>query len=150
MSALSAVQDCLAAEHAALFGYGVVGGRLNALLAATAPEQAGRASADVAAAAAAYAEHRARRDRLAELLESADARPVAALPVYRTPDPSSAAECRRLARRLENRCAAVYGLAVSRTEGSTRRLLASALIACARREVGWGAPVEAFPGLPEF
>lgn len=150
MSELSALQGCLAAEHAALFGYGVVGGRLNALLASAPPDRARQAAADVAAASEAYAEHRARRDRLAALIEAADATPVAAHAVYRTPVTATTAGCHRFARRLENRCAAVYSLAVSQTEGSARRLLASALIACARREVGWGAPVEAFPGLPEL
>ncbi|HET6359230.1 DUF4439 domain-containing protein, partial [Streptomyces sp.] len=51
MSTLDAIQAALAAEHAAVYGYGVVGGRIG--------------EAREAEVRAAYAAHRARRDALA-------------------------------------------------------------------------------------
>lgn len=151
MRGLAALQDCLAAEHAALYGYGVVGGRLSALRAvATTAQPKRELDSAVTAAQAAYVEHRRRRDRLTTLVEAAGAAPVAAFAVYRTPAVSSLADCRKLARRLEGRCADVFGIAVSRTVGSSRSFAASALVDCSRRQVAWGAPVEAFPGIREY
>ncbi|WP_256095058.1 DUF4439 domain-containing protein, partial [Streptomyces sp. EN27] len=61
---LAAVQAALAAEHAAVYGYGVLGGRLDG-------EQG-------AEARAAHDAHRARRDALARTARDLGGRPVAA------------------------------------------------------------------------
>ncbi|WP_143672948.1 DUF4439 domain-containing protein, partial [Streptomyces sp. b94] len=58
---LTAVQSALAAEHAAVYGYGVLGGRLD-----------GKRRAE---ARAAYDAHRARRDALARAARDLGGRP---------------------------------------------------------------------------
>lgn len=145
MSAVAALQDCLAAEHAALYGYGVLGGRL-ARAARGARGARWRTLADVA-----YADHRARRDDLTELLVEKDAVPVAAHPAYATPfEVETLSGCRRLARLLESRCSAVYADAVRRTADHRREVSAEALTGCALLAVQWGEPIDAFPGVAEL
>jgi hypothetical protein len=138
-----ALQDCLAAEHAAVYGYGVVGGVLSGRT------DAGSVLQELAADS--YAEHRRRRDDLTDLIVARDVQPAAAEPAYQLPDAvSSVEDCRDLARGLEERCAAVYADAVSRSVDDDRELAARALTACALRGVGWGARPEPFPGVPEL
>ena len=140
MSIVDVLQDCLSAEHAALYGYGVLGGRLAGLVAAG---STWRTLAD-----AAYSEHRIRRDDLAELLVRYDAEPVAAEPAYATPfDVATLADCQRLARLIESRSSVVYADAVSRSVTEVRELVAGALTDSALRETSWGHDVRAFPGL---
>lgn len=138
-SSVDVLQACLAGEHAALYGYGVVGG----VLAVTA-----RKSPDRTYAQTSYDEHRARRDDLSRLIAGLGATPVEPRPGYATPfevvDHNGA---RRLARDLEHATAVLYGLAVSSTVDATRGFAAHALTDCAVREVAWGATPEAFPGI---
>jgi hypothetical protein len=138
------LQRCLAAEHAAIYAYGVLGGRLAGLApAAAGPKQE--------LAQTSYAAHRARRDALVEAIEGLDADPVAADPAYALPfTPSSAGSCARLARYIEARCCEVYAYAVSLTSDDLRRFAAHALIDAASRGVAWGAPPQAFPGRPDL
>jgi hypothetical protein len=139
VTALDAVQQCLAAEHAAVYGYGVVGGVL----------------ADIGGAAdlrtyaqECYVAHRARRDALTELLTRSGQTPVAAHPAYRLPRPVvGRSGCTALARQIERRSAAVYAFAVSKTSDRSRAMAVDALTDCALREVGWGAEPRAFPGV---
>jgi len=139
VSVVDVLQGCLEAEHAALYGYGVLGGRLVEVAAGS----SWQTLADVA-----YAEHRVRRDDLAELLVRNDAVPVAAEPAYATPfDITTLADCQRLARLIEARCSTIYADAVSRSLSELRELLARALSDCAVRETTWGQAVRAFPGL---
>ncbi len=140
---LDALQGCLAAEHAAVYGYGVLGG---VLAGTTAPD-----SADQVLAAATYVEHRRRRDDLTALITSRETEPVAADPAYEISGKvATPAQCRALARLLEDRCAQTYADAVSRCVGSDRELTARGLTASALRLVSWGADPEPFPGLAEF
>lgn len=141
MSALAALQDCLAAEHAAVYGYGVLGG----VLSVTAP------LAEQDYAAASYAAHRARRDNLTAFITRLGKIPQAAEPVYATPFAvTGVTGCRRLARRIEHRTAAVYCFAVSETVGEARSMLAAGVVDAAIREVRWGGAVTAFPGAAEL
>jgi uncharacterized protein DUF4439 len=141
VSAVSALQDCLAAEHAALYGYGVVGSVLSA----------SSHPADKRYAAASYVAHRARRDSLSTAIHQLGATAVAAEPVYATPFAvSDVADCHRLARRLEHRTAATYSFAIAETHGDLRRVLADGLTDAAVREVRWGGPVTAFPGAADL
>ncbi|CAA9368703.1 MAG: hypothetical protein AVDCRST_MAG21-474 [uncultured Nocardioidaceae bacterium] len=139
MTAVEALQACLQAEHATVYGYGVVGGRLAAV--------GGRRWQ--ALAASAYAEHRTLRDGLIEVIDGAlDAAPVAAEASYTLPFAvRTFADCRRLARLLEARCSTVYANAVAETVDDTRALVAAGLRDTAVRSLRWGAPVEAFPGI---
>ena len=139
MTALDALQDCLAAEHAACFGYGVVGGVLAGI-----PDT----SAEETRSDAFYVAHRQARDALTELIASLDADPVAAEAAYAAPPVATPQACSRLARLLEQRTAAVYAYAVSQTTDETRAMAADALTDCALRATAWGAPADPFPGMP--
>ncbi|MCP3770377.1 MULTISPECIES: ferritin-like domain-containing protein [Streptomyces] len=133
---LRALQAALAAEHAAVYGYGVVGGRI-----------AGDRRAE---ARSAYDAHRARRDALVREVKDMGADPVAAAAGYalpfQVPDPASAV---RLAAELESRVAAVYSDLVRAGGGERRRAAAEALREAAVRAVRWSGESVAFPGLVE-
>lgn len=142
MTAVDALQLCLAAEHAAVYGYGVVGG----VLAGAAPAD----SPDHELAASAYVEHRRLRDELTSLVAAQGAEPVAAQPAYELPQPvGTVDDCRALARRIEQRCSQTYADAVSRTVENDRAFTARALTGCAVRAAAWGAPADPFPGITE-
>ncbi|MEV1082306.1 ferritin-like domain-containing protein [Streptomyces sp. NPDC050211] len=133
---LKALQAALAAEHAAVYGYGVVGGRIDE----------GRRTE----ARAAYDAHRARRDALARAVRDLGGTPVAAAAGYALPFavPDSTAAV-RLAAELEDRVAGVYSDLVRATEGERRRTAAEALREAAVRAVRWRGESVAFPGLAE-
>ena len=142
MTARAALQDCLAAEHAAVYGYGVLGGVLAGHPAATKEQTQ---------ATEGYAAHRARRDTLTSLLVDLEVDPVPAEPAYDVPfRVVDVADCRRLGQHIERRSAAIYSSAVAQTVDDTRRLLAGALADVAVREVRWGAEPRAFPGVAEL
>ncbi len=132
------LQDALAGEHAALYAYSVLGGRLDP----------GSSEADRALSA--YDVHRSRRDILAQRLRDVSERPVAAEPGYALPlpvrDPTSAAA---LARQVEDRCAVLYAALVAAAPASTveRSLGTTSLVDAATRALDWGAPPTALPGL---
>jgi hypothetical protein len=133
---LDALQAALAAEHAAVYGYGVVGGRIL---------EERRAEARTA-----YDAHRARRDALAREVRGLGGEPVAAAAGYALPFsvPDSAAAV-RLAVELEDRVAGVYSDLVRAVEGAARASAASALREAAVRAVRWRGGSVAFPGLAE-
>lgn len=135
---IDALQDCLAAEHAACFGYAALGGALAGI-----PDTA----SDEARADEYYVVHRQARDDLTDLIASLDADPVAAEAAYSVPVLTSERACRRLAAKLEQRTAAVYAYAIAETIDDTREMSADALTACAIRAVAWGAAPDPLPGL---
>jgi hypothetical protein len=136
MSELEALQKALAGEHAAVYGYGLVGARLG-----------GR---DRAAARAAYDAHLARRDRLAAMISGQSATPEPALPAYEPPFPvTDAASAVALAVTLEDGLAATYADGVAQTAGATRELMVRALYEAAVRATRWRGTSTPFPGLPE-
>ncbi|MCX4697546.1 ferritin-like domain-containing protein [Streptomyces sp. NBC_01352] len=133
---LKALQAALAAEHAAVYGYGVVGGRI----------RGGRRTE----AKAAYDAHRARRDALAREVRDAGGTPVAAAAAYALPFPvPDSAAAVRLAAELEDRLAGVYSDLVRAAEGGRRGTAAEALREAAVRAVRWRGESVAFPGLAE-
>ncbi|PZT68429.1 DUF4439 domain-containing protein [Streptomyces sp. SW4] len=133
---LDALQAALAAEHAAVYGYGVVGGRIG---------EARRTEAR-----AAYDAHRARRDALARAVRDLDGEPVAAQAGYALPFPVPDEEAAvRLAVRLEDRVAGVYSDLVRAAGGGRRTMAAEALREAAVRAVRWRGGSVAFPGLAE-
>ncbi|GAA3295319.1 ferritin-like domain-containing protein [Streptomyces cinereospinus] len=133
---LRALQAALAAEHAAVYGYGVVGARIG---------EKRRTEAR-----AAYDAHRARRDALGREVRALGAVPVAAAAGYALPfpvgDPATAV---RLAAELEDRVAGVYSDLVRAAGGGRRNLAAAALREAAVRAVRWRGRSVAFPGLAE-
>ncbi|MCX4513621.1 ferritin-like domain-containing protein [Streptomyces sp. NBC_01619] len=136
MSTLNAVQAVLAAEHAAVYGYGVVGGRAGE---DRRPE-----------AKAAYSAHLVRRDAWERTVRDLGGNPVAAQAAYALPFavPDAAAAV-RLAAVLEDRVAGVYSDLVRAAEGPLRRQAADALSEAAVRAVRWRGTGVAFPGLAE-
>jgi len=133
---LTAVQAALAAEHAIVYGYGVVGGRI----------VEGRRTE----ARAAYDTHRARRDELTRAVSDLGGKPEPAAAAYALPftvtDSESAV---RLAAELEDRVAGVYSDLVRAAKGDRRRAAAQALREAAVRAVRWRGESVAFPGLAE-
>ncbi|MEU9356450.1 ferritin-like domain-containing protein [Streptomyces griseoloalbus] len=133
---LRALQAALAAEHAAVYGYGVVGGRIG---------QERRTEARTA-----YDAHRARRDALVRSVGEAGGEPVAAAAGYALPFPvRDAAAAVRLAAELEDRVAGVYADLVRHGTGERRRGAAEAMREAAVRSVRWKGESVAFPGLAE-
>ncbi|CAL9422260.1 DUF4439 domain-containing protein [Streptomyces pilosus] len=133
---LRALQAALAAEHAAVYGYGVVGGRVG-------KERRSEARA-------AYDAHRARRDALVRAVRDTGGAPVAAAAGYALPFPvPDAAAAVRLAAELEGRVAGVYADLVRASSGERRRGAAEAMREAAVRAVRWSGESVAFPGLAE-
>jgi hypothetical protein len=138
-----ALGAALAAEHAAVWGYGVVGAAL----------PADRRDLAVAAETA----HRDARDRLVALLVERGADPVGPEGGYELPFPVlSEADAATLAVTLEDGVAAAYVRVLGEAaEGTTRRLAVETLGTTEVRAVAWRAragrsPVtNPFPGLPQ-
>ena len=141
-----AVTAALAAEHAAIWAYGLV----SAFLPAT-------VGTDLAAAALA---HRERRDAVVALLEGAGAPAPPAAAAYRTPAPvTDAPSAAALTVVAESDVAAAWRAVCERTEaadgGELRTLGIDAMVAAAtvgvrwRRLAGTEPVVPVFPGLPD-
>ena len=118
------LDDALTAEHAAIWGYGVLGGHL------TGP------ALDLAHQC--EAAHRDRRDALMEQLSGAGDPPPAAAPAYDLPfavtDQPSAL---RLAVQIEERTGAVWRATLPQLTGDARRSPLNALTDCALRAARW-------------
>jgi hypothetical protein len=132
---ISALQGALAAEHVAIFGYGVLGAHLLGAQRQTADQM--------------WNSHRARRDRLRSYVEAGGATPVAAAPAYRLPSPvSSPRTAAQLAARLEDGVTAGYAGLAGAADPALRRYAAQAMQEATVRAVRWrGSPPAAFPGL---
>jgi hypothetical protein len=131
---LAAVQTALAAEHAAIYGYAVVGAHLS--------------GDERARAVAVYQAHRRRRDELARLIAAEKQAPTPAAAAYRLPFAiESAQDARKLAARLEDGLAQAYAALVAAGGKDMRGLGASALAEAAATAAGWRGSTTAFPGL---
>jgi hypothetical protein len=137
----AALREALAAEHAAVWGYGVVGAALDA-------NAQGQAAVSETA-------HRDVRDRVITLLAGRHIDPVRAEGAYALPFPVlSATDAAALAVTLEDGVAAAWVRVLDQAvERTTRELAMGALSATEVRAVGWRvaagqSPVtSAFPGL---
>jgi len=135
---MGALQQTLAAEHAAVFVYGAL----------TTDRPYRPASPLREALDAAYAVHLERRDQLRTVITSAGAEPVAAEPAYRLPSPlDTAAEISAEALRVERACATTYAALVAATNDAERQWALDALVATAMGEEAFGGTPEALPGL---
>jgi hypothetical protein len=132
---ISALQGALAAEHVAIFGYGVLGAHLLGGQRQTADQM--------------WNSHRARRDRLRSYVEAGGAVPVPAAAAYRLPSPvSSSRTAALLAARLEDGVTAGYAGLAGAADPALRRYAAQAMQEATVRAVRWrGSPPAAFPGL---
>lgn len=129
----AALQDALAAEHAVIWGYGVLGAHLS--------------GAELATAHAADTAHRDRRDAAAALIQQLGVTPVTAEPTYRLPFAVTDRDgALRLAARLEDGAAAAWWYVVGAADADpTRRLAVGALTDTAVRATGWRLIID--PGL---
>ena len=140
MAELDALQTTLAAEHAAVYVYGALGGRTSR-----------SATPDLfAAVAAAYAAHRAQRDRLTAEVADLGADPVAAEPAYELPRLDTPAQVERSALDVERACAATYAYLVENTVAERRRSAIRSLNEAAVRVRVSGATPYISPGTHEY
>jgi Domain of unknown function (DUF4439) len=135
---LDALQRTLAAEHAAVWVFGALGGRL----------AGGDAPAVRTAVDAAYDVHLRRRDRLRLVIAATGAEPVAAAPAYRLPAGLSTREgIAAAALRVQRACVTTYAALVAASDGAERRWAVQAMMQTALTEAGFGGRPEALPGL---
>lgn len=140
MTASAAEQAVLAGEHAAVYAYGVVGGRLG--------------GAEQTAARTSLATHRQRRDAMAAIVTAAGGTPVAAQAAYPLPFAvRNRSDALRLAALVEDRLAALYvALVAASGDRSLRMPAAATLQRIAEDATRWRLagrqphPTVAFPG----
>jgi hypothetical protein len=131
---IRALQAALTAEHATIYGYGIVGAYLSGSAQATATND--------------WVAHQVARDRLEAMLRSLGAQPAAAAVAYQLPAPvHSASEAVSLAVLLEDRIAAAYLGLVALADASIRNLGALQVQASALRAAAWRGSTVAFPGM---
>lgn len=132
---VAALQGALAAEHAAVYGYGVVGAML------TGARQA-NARTD-------WTAHRVARDTLVAMLTRLGATPVAASPAYELPfGVTSAKSAAKLAAALEDGVTRAYLGLVAVSNPALRTFAAQAMQTSANRALAWSGTTTAFPGMP--
>ena len=137
MTRTDALQAVLAGEHAAVYAFGVVGGRL-------------QGSPDESDAKAAYSRHLARRDRVTAELLAAGATPVSSAAAYALGGPvTTPSAARALAATVELGLCGPYADLVAVAEKDERETAADWCADAAVRSVGWGGDPVAFPGLAE-
>lgn len=142
MTYLAALQETLAAEHAALFLFSHLGGE-----AGGDAEGEGPAARLAARLADAFDAHRQRRDDLILLVRAEGAEPVAAEPGYDVDDVGSDPVLIAAAALVtERRCGDVYGFLVANTPAGRRDWPVSALIDSAKREADFGGEPRTYPG----
>ncbi|RMI44265.1 DUF4439 domain-containing protein [Actinomadura harenae] len=144
MTPVSALQEALKAEHAAVYGYGVLGARLRGTTQDT--------------ARTIWDDHRAQRDDLISRLAARGVRGVAASPVYRIPvRPTSGRTAAQLAAALERDLVTAYAGLAGVADPALRTVAAREMQQAMTRSVRWQAmagtgrttgPSSAFPGLP--
>jgi Domain of unknown function (DUF4439) len=133
-ASVAALQGALAAEHAAVYGYGVAGAMLT-----------GSAQAD---ARADWTAHQVARDTLEATLAKLGAAPVAASPAYALPFAvTGAASAARLAATIEEGVTRAYLGLVAVSDPALRSFAAKAMQASANRALAWSGSTVAFPGM---
>jgi hypothetical protein len=133
MSAQQALAATLAGEHAAIFGYGVIGAHLTGALLAQGRQ--------------AEAAHRNRRDALLEMLSAAGTTPPAADPAYALPFPvTDQASAVRLALQIEERTGALWRAVLPAGSVAERRTALDGLTDTALRAARWRRAAGQNPG----
>jgi Domain of unknown function (DUF4439) len=140
VTTLDVLQVALAAEHAAVYVYGVLGAQTSA---SDTPQL-------FASVSDAYETHRARRDHVTGLVLEEGGTPDASEPAYEIPRGlGSPATVASAALSLERRSASTYAWLVANTVGGRRRWAIDALIDTAVRELSFRGSPETFPGADE-
>ncbi len=141
MTLLDSLQTTLAAEHAAVYVYGVLGAQ-------TSQSAEPALYADLVDG---YRRHRARRDQLTGYVLDAGGQPVAAAAAYELPAQlANADQVRRSALGVEESCAATYSSLVAESVRAQRRWAITALTEAAVRQLSFGGAPRAFPGAPDL
>ncbi len=131
---IRALQAALAAEHAAVYGYGVAGAYLTGSQQATATTD--------------WVAHQVARDDLESMLRSLGAQPAAAAVAYQLPAPvHSARDAAALAALLEDRVTTAYLGVVAVSAIAIREFGALQVRAAALRAAAWRGSTVAFPGM---
>ncbi|WP_167003498.1 ferritin-like domain-containing protein [Mumia sp. ZJ430] len=128
-------QNALAGEHAAVYAYGLIAGRL------------AEGSAVQRQAASAFALHRKRRDDVMARLVRDGQTPVEAQPAYETGAVDNAAGARRVAQAVEAGLCRSWLVVVGVTTGAARTYAATALTESATTLLAWGGQPSALPGV---
>jgi len=132
---IEALRKALAAEHAAVYAYAVIGARTEGAL------QAGLR--------AAFDAHRGRRDQLRSLIVNRGGRPSEPESSYTLPStPRSAQDAVALAVQLESGIPATYLEVCAAPSAALRRMAALAMQESAVRSYGFQPALTAFPGMP--
>jgi hypothetical protein len=135
-----ALQTTLAAEHAAVYVYALLGSRTS--------ETAEAPLYD--ALRAAYDAHRGRRDTLISEIAATGATPVPAAPAYTPPAGLDTTDGRYLAAlTLEKACATTYAALVGATTAARRTEAIGLLDDAAARALSFRGTPEIFPGVDE-
>lgn len=136
-----ALQDALAAEHATLYLYGVLGARTSQ---SATPEL-------FATLTDCYRHHRSLRDQLRLLLRDAGVEPVAAEPAYDVPPGwTTPAAVTAAALGLEVATAETMAALVALTSGDERVWGLTAMVWSATRQLELGGTPQVWPGAPEL
>lgn len=131
---VTALQSALAAEQAAVYGYGVAGAYL-------AGSSRARATAD-------WVAHQEARDALEAMLHSRGAQPAPAAVAYQLPvQVRTGSDAVTLAALIEDQMAAVYLGLVAVTAPDVRQYGAGQVQESALRAAAWRGTTVAFPGL---
>jgi hypothetical protein len=131
---VSALQAALAAENAAIYGYGVAGAHL------------GTGNRELAQQY--WTRHREARDTLTTMISALGATPVAAMAYYDLPFAvGSTSSAMALAAHIEDGVTAAYLGLVAVSSARLRTLGAAAMQAAAARAAYWRGSTEAFPGM---
>ena len=134
VTGLAALQAALAAEDAAIFGYGVAGAHLS--------------GTRQSAAAQDWTGHNEARDTLTAMISGLGATPVAAQAFYQLPFAvGDAASAAALAAYLEDGVTRAYLGLVAVSDQRLRTFGAVAMQSSAERAAVWQGRTQAFPGL---
>jgi hypothetical protein len=140
-SEIDALQATLAAEHAAVYVFGLIGSRTSET---AEPEL-------YTALRAAYEAHRDSRDTLTGELAALGATPSPAAAAYTPPAGLDTPEGRYAAAlALEKSCTDTYGALVGATSGARRAGAIGLLNDAAARELSFRGTPEIFPGADEY
>ncbi|MEU7884680.1 ferritin-like domain-containing protein [Microbispora bryophytorum] len=129
-----ALERALSAEHAAVYAYGVIGGKTSGAL--------------LKRATAGFDAHRARRDQLRTLITRRGGTPAEPGPTYLLPfEVRGPADAVRLALLVEQRVTTAYLELAADRDPALRRIAALAAQECATRAYGWQPKLGPFPGM---
>jgi Domain of unknown function (DUF4439) len=132
--AVQALQAALAAEDAAIFGYGVAGAHLSGNRKSAAEQD--------------WTGHNEARDTLTAMISALGAAPTAGQAFYRLPfQVNDAASAAKLAAYLEEGVTRAYLGVVAVSDRRLRTFGALAMQSSAERAAFWRGTTEAFPGL---